>query len=63
MAKRGKPSTAHVYDNLNQCLYCHMYKSNVELLNHVCTPAREVIMDRLDALAELKTEELQVQNG
>ena len=62
MALRGKPSTAHEYVN-NQCIWCHMYKVNVDSLSHVCTPAREALLDRMGTLAGLKKEEQAVANG
>jgi hypothetical protein len=46
MSQKGKPSTAHVYDNLEACIYCGMYKVNVEQMNHECTPAREAEEDK-----------------
>ena len=61
MALRGKLSTAHEYNANNQCIYCDMYKSNVELLNHVCIPAREKIADSLVQTEEEQKEE--VKNG
>ena len=63
MAQRGKPSTAHVYGKEGFCIHCHMYKVNVEKLSHVCTPAREIAQDKLDAIQGLKAEEQAVQNG
>jgi hypothetical protein len=45
MAKRGKPSVAHEYDDNGQCIHCGMYKANVEAMSHVCTPEREAEMD------------------
>jgi len=41
MAQRGKPSTAHEYDKSGACIYCGMYKNNVDALSHTCTPQRE----------------------
>lgn len=41
MAERGRPSTAHEYDEKDQCIHCGMYRVNVEALSHVCTPERE----------------------
>ena len=46
MAQRGQPSTAHEYDKNGQCIHCRMYKVNVDLLSHVCTPARELESDQ-----------------
>ena len=63
MAQRGKPSTAHVYGKEGFCIYCHMYKVNVDKLSHVCTPAREAEQDKLEAMAALIKEETAVQNG
>ena len=45
MAQRGKASTAHEYDKSGACVHCGMYKVNVEMLQHVCTPAREAAED------------------
>jgi len=46
MAQRGKPSTAHEYDDRNACIHCGMYKVNVESMNHVCKPWRELAVDQ-----------------
>jgi hypothetical protein len=46
MYHAGKQSEAHEYDERSQCIHCGMYKSNVEALSHVCTPAREEMIDR-----------------
>lgn len=55
MATQGKPSTAHVYDKADVCIYCQMHKNNVEILNHVCTPQRELESDdeNADTAAEM----------
>lgn len=45
MSQRGKQSTAHEYDKTGACIYCGMYKNNVESLSHNCTIAREAIED------------------
>ena len=50
MAQRGKPSTAHEYNDQNCCMYCGVYKSNVEAMSLVCTPEREAESDK--AVAE-----------
>lgn len=57
MSQRGKPSTAHVFDNRDQCLYCHMYKVNVDNYVHECTAERERITDALDRAAEQKVKD------
>ena len=51
MSHRGKPSTAHEYDKAGVCIHCGMYRNNVELLNHNCTPIREMRQDELDRIA------------
>jgi len=48
MARRHEPSIAHEYTN-GVCKHCHMHRSNVEQLAHVCTPARESISDEQGA--------------
>ena len=48
MSQRGKPSTAHEYDKNDCCIHCGMYRVNVELMSHVCTPDREAIADAKD---------------
>jgi hypothetical protein len=45
MAQKGKPSEAHVYDAAGCCIYCQMYRVNVDRLNHVCDPEREAEYD------------------
>jgi hypothetical protein len=45
MAQRGKPSTAHEYNKINQCIHCGMYKVSVEKMTHVCTIERERAAD------------------
>lgn len=53
MSLRGKPSTAHTFHlKTGQCIYCDMYKSNVEALSHECTPQREALEDA--RMAKLK---------
>jgi hypothetical protein len=47
MALRRQQSTAHEYDVNNQCVWCHMYRVNVESMSHVCTQARETLADRM----------------
>jgi hypothetical protein len=54
MSQRGKQSTAHEYDKSGACIHCGMYKSNVDLLSHNCTIAREAIEDEKLAQAEAK---------
>ena len=49
MAQRGKPSIAHVFDKRDCCVYCDMYRVNVEQMNHVCKPWRENQVDAIDA--------------
>ena len=49
MAQRGKPSEAHEYDENGVCIYCSMYKSNVERMSHVCKPWRELEVDQAEA--------------
>lgn len=49
MAQRGKPSIAHEYDARGQCIYCSMYKNNVESLVHVCKQFREDLVDKREA--------------
>ena len=51
MARRGEPSTAHEYDERNQCTHCGMYKVNVDRMSHACKPDRELEYD-LRASAE-----------
>lgn len=51
MAQRGKPSTAHVYDDRGVCIHCDMYKTNVEQLSHVCKSWREEEVDKKAAKA------------
>lgn len=58
MSQRGKPSTAHTFHvKTQQCIYCGMYKSNVEAMSHVCTPTREAWEDA--RIAKLKGLELE----
>lgn len=45
MSEKGKPSTAHVFDNAGCCIHCQMYRVNVNRLNHECTPEQEAIED------------------
>ena len=52
MAQRGKPSTAHEYDSRGVCLYCHMYRNNVERMSHICTSDRELETDLREANAK-----------
>lgn len=47
VAFRGRPSTAHEYDKNSECVYCGTYKSAVDAMSLVCTPAREAIADKL----------------
>jgi hypothetical protein len=49
MAQRGKASVAHVYDDRDACIYCGMYRVNVEAINHVCKPGRELEVDQAAA--------------
>ena len=49
MAQRGKPSIAHEYNGHGTCIYCGMYKVNVDRLNHVCKPRRENEVDEREA--------------
>jgi hypothetical protein len=46
MSKRGQPSRAHQYGNRDCCIYCGMYRVNVEAMSHECTPQREQYEDR-----------------
>jgi hypothetical protein len=41
MAKIGFPSEAHVYDRIDACIYCGMYRVNVERMSHACKAWRE----------------------
>ncbi len=50
MSQRGKPSTAHDYKN-GQCLWCGMYKVNVDKMSHECTAAREARQDELERIS------------
>lgn len=54
MAKRGQVSVAHEYDEKDQCIWCSMYRVNVERMSHVCTAEREALADSgaLDAEPE-----------
>ena len=45
MSQRGQQSTAHEYDQNSQCIHCGMYRSNVILMSHECTPKREAEED------------------
>lgn len=58
MSQRGKPSTAHTFHvKTQQCIYCGMYKVNVESTSHDCTPEREAWNDeRIPKLAVLAKE-------
>jgi hypothetical protein len=47
MSQKGKPSTAHEYDQRDQCIHCQMYRVNVEAMSHDCTVAREEKVDRM----------------
>lgn len=50
MSQKGKPSTAHDYNEINACKYCGGYKNNIEAMSLVCTPEREAESDK--AVAE-----------
>ena len=52
MAQRGKPSTAHEFDERDACIHCSMYRVNVEKMNHACKPWRELEVDRALAAEE-----------
>jgi len=45
MSQRGQQSTAHEYDDMEQCIWCGMYKANIKSLSHDCTPLREQLAD------------------
>lgn len=49
MAQRGKPSSAHEYNERQECVHCGMYKVNVERMSHVCKPWREMEVDEREA--------------
>lgn len=49
MAQRGQVSKAHEYNANGACKHCHMYRVNVEALSHVCTVARENLIDAAEA--------------
>jgi hypothetical protein len=51
MAQRGKPSLAHEYNKLGECIHCGMLKSNVIRINHVCKAWREKLLDEREAKA------------
>lgn len=63
MSQRGMPSTAHEYNAQEQCIYCHMYKVNVDNYAHECTVAREKLADAQFVMNKLKQEEQQVKDG
>jgi hypothetical protein len=45
MSERGKPSTAHEYNQSEACIHCGVYKVNIEKMSLNCTPAREKFVD------------------
>jgi hypothetical protein len=49
MARRGKPSIAHVFDQNGACVFCGMYKGSVERMVHVCISSREMEIDQQEA--------------
>jgi hypothetical protein len=54
MSQRGQQSVAHEFDpKTRQCKHCGMAESNVRLLSHDCTSAREALMDSKIPLAEV----------
>lgn len=49
MARRHEKSKAHVYDRNDACVYCSMYRVNVENMSHVCKQWREDLVDAAEA--------------
>lgn len=51
MARNGEASKAHLYDARDACIYCGMYRTNVDRMVHVCKPQRELEVDTAEAQA------------